>query len=183
MVRMEFRAGSTALIETKTAAQGFQLQRTNMTNTKEITMNRKLRRLRRAQSILTKRCYRTLERGVTLIEILIVLAIVGMIAGGVAVYAVPKFKESQIKSAKISAQDLQSIADGWRADNGNDCPTPQRLKTEKQMSAGSSLNDPWGAPWKIACDGESTTVISSGPDKKEGTPDDIHFPPDEQPTN
>jgi general secretion pathway protein G len=172
---MEFRAGSTALIETKTAAQGFQLQRTrqrkNM-NTKEKPMNRKMRRLRRA-----------LSRGVTLIEILIVLAIVGMIAGGVAVYAVPKFKESQIKSAKISAQDLQSIADGWRADNGNDCPTPQRLKTEKQMSAGSSLNDPWGAPWKIACDGESTTVISSGPDKKEGTPDDIHFPPDEQPTN
>jgi general secretion pathway protein G len=175
---MEFRAGSTALIETKTAAQAFKLQeqqrtrRRKIMDPKEITMNRKLRRLRRA-----------LSRGVTLIEILIVLAIVGMIAGGVAVYAVPKFKESQIKSAKISAQDLQSIADGWRADNGNDCPTPQRLKTEKQMSAGSSLNDPWGAPWKIACDGEQTTVISNGPDKKEGTPDDIHFPPDEQPTN
>lgn len=151
--------------------------------TQENKMNRKMRRLRRAQSVLTKRCYRTLERGVTLIEILIVLAIVGMIAGGVAVYAVPKFKESQIKTAKISAQDLQQIADGWRADNGNDCPTPQRLKTEKQMSAGSSLNDPWGAPWKISCDGDQTTVISSGPDKKEGTPDDIHFPPDEQPTN
>jgi general secretion pathway protein G len=129
------------------------------------------------------RIRRALARGVTLIEILIVLAIVGMIAGGVAVYAVPKFKESQVKSAKISAQDLQSLADGWRADNGNDCPTPQRLKTEKQMSAGSSLNDPWGAPWKITCDGENTTVISFGPDKKEGTPDDIHFPPDEQPTN
>ena len=85
------------------------------------------------------RLRRALVRGVTLIEILIVLAIVGMIAGGVAVYAVPKFKESQVKSAKISAQDLQSIADGWRADNGNDCPTPARLKQEKQMSAGSSF--------------------------------------------
>ena len=144
--------------------------------------HRTVRRLRRAHLILNARFYRSLERGVTLIEILIVLAIVGMIAGGVAVYAVPKFKESQIKTAKISAQDLQSIADGWRADNGNDCPTPTRLKTEKQMSAGSSLNDPWGAPWKIVCDGESTTVVSFGPDKKEGTPDDIHFPPDEQPT-
>ena len=115
------------------------------------------------------------------IPVLIVLAIVGLIAGGVAVYAVPKFKESQLKQAKISAQDLQTIADGWRADNGNDCPTPQRLKAEKQMSAGSNLNDPWGAPWKINCDGDNTTVISFGPDKKEGTADDIHFPPDEQP--
>ena len=143
-------------------------------------MNR--RRLRQALKILAaRRRRRELERGVTLIEILIVLAIVGMIAGGVAVYAVPKFKESQIKEAKISAQDLQTIADGWRADNGNDCPTPQRLKSEKQMSAGSNLNDPWGSPWKIACDGDNTTVISFGPDKKEGTQDDIHFPPEEAP--
>jgi general secretion pathway protein G len=158
--------------------------RMNMMNkiTKENTMDRQPLLVRLARLRLA-RVRRTLERGVTLIEILIVLAIVGMIAGGVAVYAVPKFKESQIKTAKISAQDLQQIADGWRADNGNDCPTPQRLKTEKQMSAGSSLNDPWGAPWKITCEGESTTVISSGPDKKEGTPDDIHFPPEEQPTN
>lgn len=141
------------------------------------------RLIQRARRHRLARCRRALARGVTLIEILIVLAIVGMIAGGVAVYAVPKFKSSQVKTAMISAQDLQQIADGWRADNGNDCPTPQRLKTEKQMSAGSSLNDPWGAPWKINCDGETTTVISSGPDKKEGTPDDIHFPPDEQPTN
>lgn len=131
--------------------------------------------------INARRLRRALSRGVTLIEILIVLAIVGLIAGGVAVYAVPKFKESQLKQAKISAQDLQTIADGWRADNGNDCPTPQRLKAEKQMSAGSNLNDPWGAPWKINCDGDNTTVISFGPDKKEGTADDIHFPPDEQP--
>lgn len=131
--------------------------------------------------INVRRLRRALSRGVTLIEILIVLAIIGMIAGGVAVYAVPKFKESQVKQAKISAQSLQTIADGWRADNGNDCPTPKRLQAEKQMSAGSSLNDPWGAPWTILCDGDNTTVISSGPDKKDGTADDIHFPPDEQP--
>ena len=90
---------------------------------------------------------------------------------------------SSVKAAKISAQDLQSIADGWREDHPNECPTPRRLKDEKQMSAGSSLNDPWGSPWKIVCSGLDTTVISFGPDEKEGTADDIFFPPIEEAQN
>jgi hypothetical protein len=79
--------------------------------------------------------------------------------------------------AKISAQDLQSVADGWRADNANRCPTFQLLEDEKQMSAGSSSKDPWGSPWEIDCEGESTLVFSAGPDHEERTADDIAFPP------
>jgi hypothetical protein len=78
---------------------------------------------------------------------------------------------------KLSEQDLQSIADGWRADHDNACPTPRRLKREKQLSAGSSLNDPWGSPFQIICKGDDTTVVSFGPDKLRGTLDDIQFPP------
>jgi len=119
---------------------------------------------------------RALKRGVTLVEILIVLAIVGLIAGGIAVYAVPKFKEAQISSTKNNLKSLQAIADGWRANHANDCPTVQRLKEEKELSASSEVNDAWGSAYKIQCDDENTVIVSFGPDKKEGTKDDLMFP-------
>lgn len=116
------------------------------------------------------------QRGVTLVEILIVLAIVGLIAGGIAVYAVPKFQKAQVDNTRNSAKALHAVAEAWRANHGNDCPTPQRLKDEKELAASSEINDAWGMPYKIQCDDDSTTVVSSGPDKKEGSQDDIRFP-------
>lgn len=121
---------------------------------------------------------RVLKRGVTLVEILIVLAIVGLIAGGVAVYAVPKYKDAQKTTANTDLKVLQQVADAWRANHGNDCPTVERLKEEKEVSASSNINDPWGNPYKIQCEDENTIAYSFGPDKKEGTPDDIRFPND-----
>ncbi len=122
------------------------------------------------------RLRRALSRGVTLVEILIVLAIVGMIAGGIAVYAVPKFQQAQKDSTRNNLKALHAVAEAWRANHANECPTPQRLKDEKELSVSSDTNDPWGDPYKIQCDDESTTVYSFGPDKKEGTQDDIRFP-------
>lgn len=123
----------------------------------------------------------TFSQRYTLLEILFFLGN-GSVFASVFGYAigdcfVHRTHCSQRKFAQIDAQDLQQIADSWRADNDNQCPTPRRLKDEKQMSAGASLNDPWGSPWKIFCDGGSTTVVGAGPDRDAGTADDIVFPP------
>jgi len=123
-----------------------------------------------------KRLRRALSRGVTLVEILIVLAIVGLIAGGIAVYAVPKFQQAQKDNTKNSLKALHAVVEAWRANHGNECPTIQRLKDEKELAASSDINDAWGSTYKIQCDDDSTTVISFGPDKKEGSQDDIRFP-------
>jgi general secretion pathway protein G len=117
------------------------------------------------------------SRGVTLIEILIVLAIVGLIAGGIAVFAIPKFKDAQIQTTKQSAQQLHTIAEGWHATHTQECPTAELLKKEKEIATTSNINDAWGKPFKIECLDDGDIVVTSfGPDGKENTADDIRVP-------
>ena len=117
------------------------------------------------------------KRGVTLIEILIVLAIVGLIAGGVAVVAVPKYQEAQKKQAQIDARTIHPAAEKYRVDHpGEGCPTVELLRDKNELSKASKITDPWESPYKIICGDEDVAVLSLGPDKKEGTADDIRIP-------
>lgn len=128
-------------------------------------------------SKVLRRARRIASRGVTLIEILIVLAIVGLIAGGVAVVAVPKYQESQKNQAKIDARTIHPVAEKFRVDHpGDSCPTVETLRDKKELSAASKITDPWDTPYKIICTDEDVYVLSAGPDKKEGTNDDIKIP-------
>jgi general secretion pathway protein G len=144
-------------------------------------MNSKILRRDRALGlralVAAARRRQSLRRGVTLIEILIVLAIVGLIAGGVAVVAVPKYQESQKNQAKIDARTIHPVAEKYRVDHpGDSCPTVELLRDKKELSAASKITDPWDTPYKIVCGDEDVTVMSAGPDKKEGTGDDIRIP-------
>lgn len=120
---------------------------------------------------------RVAARGVTLIEILIVLAIVGLIAGGVAVVAVPKFAEAQKKQAQTDSRTIHPAAEKYRVDHpGDQCPTVELLREKRELSVASKITDPWDTPYKIICGEEDVTVMSFGPDKKENTADDIRIP-------
>lgn len=141
------------------------LQRTLLPVRMSVTMNRIERRRR--------------NRGVTLIEILIVLAIIGLISGGVALVAVPKFQEAQVTTAKNDTKQIYTIAENWRATHGTDCPTVERLKADREISATSNTVDPWGMSYKINCeDADTIQIVSFGRDKKENTADDIKMPPE-----
>ena len=131
--------------------------------------------------VLAARARRGASRGVTLIEILIVLAIVGLIAGGVAVVAVPKYAEAQKKQAQTDARTIHPAAEKYRVDHpGDQCPTVELLREKKELSQASKITDPWDTPYKIVCGDEDVMVMSMGPDKKENTADDIRIP-DNQP--
>lgn len=123
-----------------------------------------------------RRLRRFASRGVTLIEILIVLAIVGLIAGGVAVVAVPKYQESQKNQAKIDARTIHPVAEKYKVDHPGVCPTVEQLRAEKELSSASKVTDPWDSPYKIVCGDDDIVVLSFGPDKKENTNDDIRIP-------
>jgi len=116
-------------------------------------------------------------RGVTLFEVLIVVAILAMVAGGVAVFALPRFQDSQKKTAEAGARTIRMAVQQWQAaNNETSCPTISQLIQDKQLDTGQNTNDPWGQPYNLSCTDDEVTVISNGPDKKKGGKDDIAVP-------
>ncbi len=120
---------------------------------------------------------RKYKRGVTLIEVMIVVVILGLIAGGVAVAVFPKLKKAQVDTTTTSARALRSVAETWRSEHASDqCPTPQVLLNDHAIDSASKITDAWDDPFTITCQEDETIVTSPGPDKKENTADDIRVP-------
>jgi general secretion pathway protein G len=113
------------------------------------------------------------QRGVTLVEVLIVLAIMAIIAGGAVTLVFPRLKESRVKQAVLSAGVIKTAAQSYmHLDSAGGCPSIKDLVDGKQID-GKKTDDPWGTQFKVSCEGDEITVTSSGQDKKEGTPDDV----------
>ncbi|HVU03117.1 MAG TPA: type II secretion system protein [Polyangiaceae bacterium] len=124
-----------------------------------------------------RRVRRAVERGVTLVEVLIVVAIIAMVASGVAVFALPKYKEAQIKQAETGARVIRGAIQNWqRVNNEVSCPTIQQLVQEKEIDSATNTQDPWAQDYILQCTDDDVIVASNGPDKKRGTPDDIRVP-------
>jgi general secretion pathway protein G len=142
-------------------------------NTKSSTMSQN----QALQQLLARYRAKRARRGVTLVEVLIVVAIIAMVAGGVAVFALPKYKEAQIKNAETGARIVRTAIQQWQAaNNESTCPTISQLVQEKQLDPGQSTNDSWNQPYNLSCTEDEVIVASNGPDKKKGTKDDIVVP-------
>ena len=118
------------------------------------------------------------QRGLTLLEIMIVLAIIGLIMG---VLVGPKvmrsFEESRVKTAFLMLKEFEGAYTRWVADNEGDCP--EKLEDLLKYTNKKDLKDPWGSSFVMKCGDQAPSetgfgVISFGKDKKEGSEDDIH---------
>jgi general secretion pathway protein G len=125
---------------------------------------------------------RKAQRGLTLLEIMIVIAILGLLVVIVVPRVVGALSKSEVDLTRVA---VNNIANDWynKWDLASDEPCPQSiLELAKAVSANEEdTKDPWGMPYKLmtSCQGElpagvsTVGVMSFGPDKKEGTPDDI----------
>lgn len=114
------------------------------------------------------------SRGMTLIEILVVLAIIGLIMGGVAIMAFNAFEGSKEKAAAKDIATLSQSVEMYRLQK-NKCPkSAQDLKAAGVIA--KVTKDPWGQDYVIKCPGEhgDVDISSPGKDGQLGNEDDIN---------
>ena len=128
----------------------------------------------------TKR--RKSERGVTLIEMLVVITIIGLIAGLVTVNVIRQGESAKRTAAKAQISSFMNALGIYRLDTGSYPATSQGLQALR-VKAGDLPNwagpylpkdvplDPWGRPYEYKYPGEhgdDPDVISLGADGQPG---------------
>jgi general secretion pathway protein G len=104
-------------------------------------------------------------RGMTLIEIMVVLVILGLIAGtvGIAVF-------NSLKDAQLDLQAVSNAVDLYHVETGN---WPDSLQQLVPKFVKEIRKDPWGKEYAYVRSGDNYDVYSYGPDKAQGGGDDI----------
>ena len=102
-------------------------------------MNRFLRRMRRSAVSSST------SRGMTLIEIMVVITIIGMVAAAVAVAVIPQLREARVQQAKTDIMTIKNAADLYYNRHSHYPSTDQgigALVSERFLD--HMPRDPWG---------------------------------------
>jgi general secretion pathway protein G len=109
--------------------------------------------------------------GMTLVEIMVVITILGLIIGVVGVSVVSYLKDAEIGVAKTQIKNLKTAVQRYRQVNS---AYPQSLdEIAKYMEDNKIPKDPWGEPYLYQLREDSFVIHSKGPDKQDGTEDDV----------
>lgn len=126
---------------------------------------------------LSRKLGRDLTRGMTLLEIMVVIAIIGIVATAIGVGVVGYLAKAKIDACKAQIRNISQALDIYAADS--DYPSSLSVLAEGPGAPlkEKQLKDPWGQPFiynvpSVRGSGPYD-ICSKGPDRREGTEDDI----------
>ncbi|MDU0353225.1 type II secretion system major pseudopilin GspG [Paraglaciecola aquimarina] len=130
-----------------------------------------------------------LNKGFTLIEVMVVLLIIGIMAGIIAPQILGSQEGAQLKKAAVDIQQLESALEMYKLRNNVFPTTEQTLDAlvnaptidpiPRNFPDGGFIKrlpqDPWGNDYQLLSPGElgAIDIFSNGPDLEAGTEDDI----------
>ncbi len=131
---------------------------------------------------------RMISGGFTLLEIMVVVIIIGTIAGLVGVKVLDRLEQARMEAAAAQMSSIKSALDLFKMDNGFYPTTDVGLMaligpSPNALSGGGAgsgyLNseelplDPWNRPYGYVSDGFVFSIWSNGPDGVPQSQDDI----------
>lgn len=113
---------------------------------------------------------RQLHRGFTLLELLVVIVIIGLLAGYVAPRYFSQVGKSEMQVARAQIDSLEKALDQYRLDNRRYPTSEEGLQAIQPYLKKAVPNDPWGRPYVYRIPGQrgDYEVFSYGRDGKAG---------------
>ena len=108
--------------------------------------------------------------GFTLLELLVVIVIIGLLAGYVAPRYFSQVGKSETQVARVQIDALEKALDQYRLDNRRYPSAEEGLAAVQPYLKKSLPNDPWGRPYVYRVPGPrgDFEVVSYGRDGKSG---------------
>ena len=136
----------------------------------------------REQTDRARRLARAGQEGFTLVEMLVVIAIIGLIMGLIGPRVLNYLSESKVKTARIQLQSFSSALDLFYLDAGRFPSSAEGLAALVRrtpgvaawngpyLKGGNVPNDPWSHPYIYRSPGEHGPydIVSYGADGQEG---------------
>ena len=128
------------------------------------------------------RVMRTQARGMSLLEIMVVITLIGLVAAAVGVAVMNQLEKGQMDAARNQAYEIGKSIELYKLQHGSYPSTSQGLQGLSSPPKGKPIMervpmDPWGSDYIYVNPGSKNSskfdIRSKGPDAVEGTEDDI----------
>jgi general secretion pathway protein G len=130
----------------------------------------------------TPRALKRAARGMSLLEIMVVITLIGLVAAAVSVSVMGMLEKGEMDTARNQAFEIGKSIELYKLQQGSYPTTAQGLQVLAAPPRGKPFmervpKDPWGEEYIYVIPGQKNPakfdVRSKGPDKQEGTEDDV----------